>query len=55
MEAVQFLPRYEHVTGRAAGVGVVPFLQNYYRVPHVTVHEVDPEVGTYLFTVWVTT
>ena len=41
---------YKHVkgrdgTGRAAGVGSVPFLQNQYRVPHVAVHAVDTKVG----------
>ena len=26
-------------------MGEVPFLQNHYRVPHVELNEVDPEVG----------
>ena len=43
--AVQRRPRYGHVTGRAVGVGAVPFLQNHYRVPHMAVQKVDPEVG----------
>ena len=46
MVAVQRRPGYEHVPGRAAGMEAVPFIQNYYRVLHVVVHEVDLEVGT---------
>ena len=45
MAEVQLRPSYEDVTGRAAGVGTVPFLQNHYRVPHLVIHEADPEVG----------
>ena len=42
---VYLYPWNEHVTGGAAGVGEVTFLQNHYRIPHVAVHGVNPEVG----------
>ena len=47
MAEVQRRPRYEHVTGRAEGVGAVTFLQNHYRVLHMAVNEVDLEVGVH--------
>ena len=38
---------YEHVTGRAAGVGEVPLFQNYYHFVHVAVQKVDLEFGVH--------
>ena len=43
--AVHRRPRYEHVINRSAGMGEVDFLRNLYRVLHLSVHEVDTEVG----------
>ena len=36
---------YEHVAPGVLQVGVVSLLQDHYHVPHVAVHEVDPEGG----------
>ena len=42
---LQQCPGYTCEIGLAVGVEAVPFLNNHYRVPHVAIHEVDPEVG----------
>ena len=42
MAAVERLPEHKHFVHRVLGVDTVTFLQNYYHVPHVAVHEVNP-------------
>ena len=37
----------KNMSQNGRGVGEVTFLQNHYRVLHVAVHEVNPEVGKY--------
>ena len=37
--------RNEHLSGWASEVGGVTFLQNHYRVPHMSVHKVNPYIG----------
>ena len=44
--------QYEHVTPETERVGSATLLQDHYRVPHVTVNEVDPEVGLTQDTPW---
>ena len=44
---VQNLTRYKHVTGYSEGVEAVTLVHNHYHVPHVALHEVDPEVGVH--------
>ena len=45
MAPVNLHQSYEHVTIQAVGVGAVILLQNHYRVLHLAVNEVDPEVS----------
>ena len=45
---VQRFPWHKHITSGVDGVGVVTFLLNNYRVPHVVVREVKMDVGAHL-------
>ena len=45
VQIVHFRLWNEHVTDGSAGVVKVTLIQNPHRVPHVAVHEVNPEVG----------
>ena len=46
MPTIQHLPGNKHNKFRSMWKGVFPLLQDYYHVPNMAVHEVDPEGAT---------
>ena len=45
MLAVEVLVLHKQVTSGAPGVGLVPYLQDHYCVPHMAVPKMNLEVG----------